>query len=77
MAMSIAFFGPPPFLTFPHKGGGDSGFGALVYPSPYPLPQGEGACFFLFSPPFLSPPPLWGRAREGGNPLVLDRECAA
>jgi hypothetical protein len=50
---------------------------ALAHPSPYLLPQGEGACFILFSPPFLSPPPLWGRVREGGRSLALDLECVA
>jgi len=77
MAMKIAFLNRPPILTFPLKGGRDSGCYALAYPSPYPLPQGEGACIFFLSSPFLSPPPLRGRVREGGKGLALDREGAS
>jgi hypothetical protein len=41
MAMSIAFGGPPPSLTLPHTGGGDSLAMASLSLIPSPL-MGEG-----------------------------------
>jgi hypothetical protein len=56
MAMSIAFGGPPPSLTLPHKGGGDGNSG---------IRSSLFASDIARRLTFLSPPPLWGRVREG------------
>src|SRR5258705_4773858 len=65
--MSVASGGPPPFLTFPHKGGRD---GIVEGVSALSLSDISSPLYFS------SPPPLWGRVREGGDSLALDRKRA-
>ncbi len=64
----------PPSLSFPHKGGGD--------PQMDSMPLGEAgfsadlratALMFGAGGSTSSPPPLWGRDREGGTPPVQVR----